>query len=362
MKRAAASLLISVAAAILGGCSTNETVVAPRDPAELEVHEARSTSTSYTVTQIALLPGDREGFAWKVNNSGHVVVQSNYLPPSGGLRQGHWFVRANGRNHMVPTVVQAISSGPLTYLVGSDGYEPLRWTFDPNTGVSEQTVLDVSGSGYAWGVNDNGDVTGWAGNAAGGEDAAIWMIDGARILVPNVDPSLYEGVEGRDINGAGDAVIQFHDNSGLHRGYVRIAGGTPVELSPLTGHVSTLVRGISEPVSGKVYVAGTSDDRNGNYRAVRWTIDRTNGAIIAREVMSERSYSNAMADDGTIAGDISGSGNTTAFIWNLTSVTMLKTPKGSNSGRAQGISGDGKHVAGDAVSGGYRIPIYWTAP
>ncbi|HYN81407.1 MAG TPA: hypothetical protein VES88_07895 [Gemmatimonadaceae bacterium] len=360
MKRVVASLLISVAAAVLGACSTQETVLAPRDPA-LAVREARGTSTSYTVTQIALLPGHREGFAWEVNNSGQVVVQSNYWPES-GLIQGHWFIRASGQNHMIGAVVRGISSGPVTYLAGSNGSEPLRWSFDPKTGVSEPTMLDLSGGGFASAVNDNGDVIGRIGYAAGGGDAAIWMIDGTRILVPNVDPSLYEGVEGRDITSAGDAVIQFHDNSGLHRGYARIASGTPVELPPLTGHVSTLVRGISEPVSGKVYVAGTSDDRNGNYRAVRWTIDRTNGAIIAREVMSDRSYSNAMADDGTIAGDLSGSANTTAFVWKLTGVTTLKTPKGSNSGRAHAISGDGKHVAGDALSGGYRIPIYWTAP
>lgn len=367
------ALVISAASILsFSGCNSADPVSAPLDPTDLAVREARGTSPTYTVAQIALLPGDKEGFAWEVNNAGYVVVQSNYWPDS-GLVEGHWFIRAGGQNHIINQVVLAISSGATTYLVGSSngagtyGSAPARWTFDLATGLSAPSTLDYSGAagGSAHAVNDIGDAAGTIGYTGGGGDVAIWKIDGTRFLVPNVNPALYEGSKPNDINSVGDVVIQFHDNTPpqLHRGYLRIASGTLVELPPLTGHVSTLVRGVSEPVSGKVYVAGTSDDKNGNYRAVRWTVDRTTGAITPPEAMPERSYSTAMADDGTIAGDISANSGTTPFVWKLTGVTKLNTPKGTNSGRAHSISGNGKYIAGDAKSGGYyRVPIFWTAP
>ena len=134
------------------------------------------------------------------------------------------------------------------------------------------------------------------------------------------------------------------------------------ELPPLAGHVSTIARGVSDVIAGSIYVAGTSDDRNGNYRAVRWTIDVASHSITATQVLADRSYSSAMADDGTIAGDISANSGTTGFVWKTSnSLITLKVPKGSSSGSTTSISGNGRYVGGSAKYGGYKKAVYWTA-
>ena len=167
----------------------------------------------------------------------------------------------------------------------------------------------------------------------------------------------------RDLNNRGDIAIFMADNNlNHHRGYLRTAEGAMILLPPLAGHVSSIARGVSELINGVVYVAGTSDDRQGNYRAVRWTVDVSTHAIIATQVRSERSYSADMADDGTIVGDLAASAGTTPFVWQTNNTTVtLKAPKGLNSPSAWSISDNGRYVSGQAKSGGYGKPVYWAA-
>lgn len=349
---------VLILAALLSSC-TPERATAPAATDALTVSAARGTTTSYAVTEIGTLPGDVESYAFEVNNAGQVVVQSQYFSMS-EPRTARWYIRSGGQNTMFTEgAINSIGNAAVTRVGGGNGTAPMVWTFDPATGFSAGTELDYSGapSGTVQVVNETGDAAGSVGT-----DAAIWKADGTRIIVANVNPAVFESGSVRDINNSGDAVIQYHDNSGLHRGYVRTSDGAMIELPVYSQH-SSLVRGVSEMIDGKILVAGTVDERNGNYRAVKWTVDPAARWVISRHSLADRSYSTAMADDGTIVGDLSGSASTTAFVWTASSLISLKTPKGSNSGRTWSVSANGKYISGDArYSGGYRKAVLWTAP
>src|SRR5687768_7385649 len=370
MKKLAPVALLSMLTSLFA-CNATETN-SPSSTSDFEVRAAKAPAAGYTATEIGTLPGDVESYAWAVNNAGHVAVMSTYFS-STEPRRARWFIRAAAGNTMFDAgPIKGLSNGSTTYVAGyaasGEAVVPTIWTFSLASGFSLHGALDYS-PGYGGSieaVSDAAQATGgisFAGaSPAGGTSAgAIWNTDGTRIDIPNPDPATFEGVVGRAINNSGDVAIQMHDNSGLHRGYLRTSDGTMIMLPPLVGHVSSLARGVSERIGHFLYVAGTSDDRNGNYRAVRWTVDVSSPGIVATQVRPERSYSIAMADDGTIAGDLSGAG-TTAFVWetNNTLVT-LKPPKGSNSGTASSISGDGRFVAGAAKYGSYNKAVHWAA-
>lgn len=345
--------------ALLVAC-TPEKVTAPVASEALSVRAARGATSSYAVTEIGTLPGDVESYAFEVNNAGQLVVQSQYFSMS-EPRTARWYIRSGGQNTMFTGgVINSIGNASVTRVGGGNGTVPMVWTFDPSTGFSAATELDYSGalSGIVQAVNEAGDAAGSVGS-----DAAIWKSDGTRIVIPNVNAAVFESGSVRDINNSGDAVIQYHDNSGLHRGYLRTSDGVMIELPPGGSQSSSLVRGVSEVIDGKIFVAGTVDDRTGNYWAAKWTINHAGHYVMSRHGLADRSYSNAMADDGTIVGDISGSASTTAFVWTNSSLILLKTPKGSNSGRTWSVSANGKYISGDArYGGGYRKAVYWSAP
>ena len=345
---------ICLMAAAVTACARHE-ITAPDQT--LQSREAKVSAPGYAVTELGTLPGDVESLAWAVNNSGYVAVQSTYFS-STSPRSARWYIRANGQNTMLNQVIYGLGDGVTSNVAGVlDGTTPALWSFSVSSGFSSATPLETSG-GVARAVNIYGDATGVSA------DAMIWKADGTKIVIPNVNPAAYAGGVGRDINNSGDVAIQFHDNTAPqdHRGYLRTADGTMIELIPLPGHVSTLARGVSEVIDGKIYVAGTSDDRNGNYRAVRWTVDVSSHAIIAIQSLADRSLSNAMADDGTIAGDIQATSGTTGFVWKLNgTLVTLKTPKGSSSGATSSISANGRYVSGSAKYGSYRKAVFWTA-
>jgi hypothetical protein len=233
------------------------------------------------------------------------------------------------------------------------------WTFDSVTGFSAPTVLDYApaSGGTVQAVSDAGQA---AGNVQGG---IIWNTDGTRVGIPNPDPSVFEYTSVRDINNSGDVALYMHDNDrNHHRAYLRTADGVLIQLPPIGGHVSSTARGVSEIVNGLVYVAGTTDDRQGNYRAVRWTIDVASHVITATTVRPDRSYSTGMSDDGTITGDLAMNGGTIPFVWRMNNTTVtLKAPKGLSSPTAWSISGNGRYVSGQARSGSYGRAVYWVA-
>jgi hypothetical protein len=204
-------------------------------------------------------------------------------------------------------------------------------------------------------VNDAGDVGG-----LGASSAEIWNSDGTTEAIANPNPSAYSNVEPRDINSSRDVAVSNYGGSGRpDRGYIRTADGIMIELPPLANHRSTYVRGVSNRTNGIIYAGGTSDDDNGHFNLVRWTIDLASHAITRTVVGPSSTIGLAMADDGTLAGNFEGSAG---LVMNLDGViTTLKTPRGATYGRAWQISGNGRYISGDAKVGNYRRAMLWTA-
>jgi len=347
----------SLAVAALCACTNPERLTSPHVDG-LQVLDAKGIApASYTPTDLGTYPGDTEAFAWAVNDAGSVVVMSRLYPSTGGII-AHWYMRTGSIvSNLDSGVINGISGGATTYVAGAIS-TAVRWTYSTSTGFSAPTALPhingLSERGLA--VNDLGDVAGGSGQAG------IWLANGTNIEVTNPNTALYRQSEARDINNSTDAAISFLGTIGNpDRGYARMADGTMIELPPLSAQRSTYADGVSERIAGRIYVAGTSDDDNGKYNAVRWTIDVATHSIVETAVVPALSYSKAMADDGTLAGIQAGS-NSAPFVWKVGgAVAILKTPKGSTSGRVWEISGNGHYVAGDAKFGSYRRAILWTA-
>jgi hypothetical protein len=362
MPRLSVRILLPLA---LAACSSPEQLVTP-DVESLTVSNAKAAPTSaYTPADLGVFPGDHEAYAWAVNNSGNVVVQSIYYPPNGGPGVGRWYVKTGSSIWSLDSgIIRAISGGSPTYVMTSVP-RGLLHTFSTAGGFSAPLLLDPINehTGNARAVNDLGvsaGAVGWYDGTQGRNEAAIWNPDGTGSSIPN--PGSYAYGEARDINNSGDAVIEYNGRNVIpDRGYLRTTEGAMIELLPLPGHRSTYARGVSERINGMIYVAGISDDDNGRYSTIRWAVDVVSGAVTA-EIGQAQSYSMAMTDDGSIVGVISGA-STSGFIWKRGSATTaLKTPKGSGNGRVWGVSGDGRYIAGDAKFGSYRRAVLWTAP
>ena len=360
-----------LAAVALTACSDSHGITSP--PRQVAVAYAKAPpggTATYTATDLGVLPGDQESYAWSANDAGYVVVQSNFYPQS-GLGQGHWYIRSGSSiTRFTDGALARMSNGQTAFILSGR----TRWTFNPSTGFTSPLVLD-SLYGYAssaGGVNDLGMSTGSVSYAVEGQsssDAVIWNADGSGSAVSNPKPDSIRSGGGIDINNSGDVVIGYYGalNPGVgmarpDRGYVRTADGVMIELLPLPGHRSTYVYGVSARVGGVVHVAGTSDDDAGSYNAVRYTVDLGTHAVIATSVGPASSYSQAIADNGTVVGVLAGSSQS-GFVWTVGgSVQSLKPPKSGTNGRVWGISGNGRYIAGDAKFGTYRRAVLWTAP
>jgi len=336
-------------ALVLAACTESEQLTSPSSEA-LIVRQAKAVaSASYSPTNLGSLSGYDESIGFEVNDAGSVAIQATYLPPSGG-RVAKWYMKTG-------SVVHLLDSGGIRAVGGSHvvGFAStgLRWTYSTATGFSAPAATP----GYGYAVNIAGDVLG-----SGVSGAEVWNTDGTTTSIGNPAPSLYSSVEPGDINSSRDAVITYWGGSGRpDRAYVSTADGMMIELPPLASQRSTYVHGVSDRIGGRIYAGGTSDDDNGKFNAVRWTIDLATHAITAVEVAAAGTVGIAMADDGTLAGNIEGS-TSSGFVMNLDGVlSTLKTPKGAGSGRVWSMSGNGRYISGDAKVGNYRKAMLWTA-
>jgi hypothetical protein len=349
---------------VLSACTSTGDVTAPSPAGELEVRAAKVPSAGYSASTLAPPSGYEENYAWHVNDAGYVAIQNNDYSTS--QTTALWQIRAGQQTVSAPGIVNGLSSGLTPYITGYDG-DPVRWTFDLTTGFSNRTVLDFTGGYSARGeaVNDAGDVAGSVTHqveGGSGSKAAIWKADGTQLLISLDDPAIVRA-SARAINNSGDVVIQGQvGNINMYRSWVRLADGTMLALPPTSAPLSVLVRGISERIGTKLYVGGTVDDRNGYYHPARWTIDLSLPSVYSRGGLSDRGTGNSMADDGTLVGEFSGTSSTTPFVWTLTAMSKLSTPKGGSAGRVMSISGDGKYISGDAKFGSYRKAVLWKAP
>lgn len=340
------ALLILTAAA----CTASEIPTSPGMNIPV-TREARTVAgVNYASADLGMLPGDEEAIAWAVNDAGSVVIQSTDFPAAGG-RVARYYIQTGVSKTIASGGVYALSGGPATYVVGFNN-TGLRWTYSPAAGFSSPTALPARPRA----VNDFGDAA-----IEDGGNAAIVKLDGTIVTIANPNPSLFPFVESRDINNSGDVVVSYQDGyqATPDRGYLRTSDGTMIEFTPLAGHNSTYVRGVSERIDGKIYVAGISDDDNSHYNAIRWAVDVATKSIVATEIGAAGTYSSAMSDDGMIVGVI---GSSSAFAWKRGgSLTALKAPKGVGSTRPYGVSGNGRYIAGAGMKGTLNRAVLWSA-
>jgi hypothetical protein len=311
-------------------------------------------------TDIGTLPGDYASSAVDVNDAGYVVGSSiSRTNPA-----SHGFVRLG--TSLIPLSDASIfsqglgiSNGSPVYVVGDYAYDgnshAARWTVDPVAGTATVKPL-TSGFGHASGVNDAGAAVGYANS-----DAVLWDANGTpEVLAPPV-PNTFTSGEGRDINNAGYALVNFSAAS-YTKTYLRAANNQWIALPPLSGDVSSYGRRVSEVVGTTVYVAGTSYRNDRSFHAMRWTVDILSNTIVKTESRSEISSGSDVSTNGSVSGSLQGRQTNTPFIWRLGGLVTLKQPKGGSNAEANGIGDSGNYAVGQAVISAYRHAVLWTLP
>ena len=348
-----------------GWAPDNPTVTAPLGSA---LARGNPANASYTSSNLGALLGGNSSLANGVNDAGDVVGGFNPFSTA--------FAILNGVATTLPGEqgnAEAISNGSPKYVVGFAGSPsaPVRWTIvngAPSAPQNLALLSDDEVGGTALGVNDAGAAVGAAFDTLPGQGrlAAMWSDAGVRTTVERPAGRGFVGGEGRDINNVGLAVFVFFQGSDADpaRAFLRLASGNLVELLPLAGDVTTYANGLSEVQNNTVYIAGTSRTSLFVFRAVRWTVDVTTGAIIATEVRSENSHALAVSNDGATVGFLEANAERTprftAFLWRGNDLLTLTPPRGARDGRAWAVSPSGEFVAGDAASGLSRNAILWT--
>ena len=360
--------LLTLAISLGAGCAPdNPSVTAPVGS---PLARGNPANASYTSSNLGALLGANSSQANGVNDAGDVVGGVNPLSTAFAILDGVATTLPGEQGN-----AKAISNGTPKYVVGFAGSPsaPVRWTIANGAPSAPQNLALLSDEvgGTALGVNDAGAAVGAAFDTLPGQGrlAAMWSDAGVRTTVERPAGRGFVGGEGRDIDNAGHAVFVFFLQGGNledapARGFLRLASGNLVELLPLAGDVTTYANGLSEVQNNTVYIAGTSRTSLFVFRAVRWTVDVTTGAIIATEVRSENSHALAVSNDGATVGFLEANAERTprftAFLWRGNDLLTLTPPRGARDGRAWAVSPSGEFVAGDAASGLSRNAILWT--
>ena len=329
--------------------------------ADPQLASARNVVPSYTSTNLGALPGDNSSRANGVNDAGEVAGYSCCSPGS------HAFVRIGSALTALPgdnANALAISNGTPRYVAGWAGApsQPVRWTITAGA-ASQPAYLQLGEATYgaARGVNDAGQTVGSAG-----DQAAMWDADGLLTIVPT--PTGFTRGEGRGINSAGHAVFVFSrpDPSwpdGIAVGYLRLATGEMIQLGPVGGNGISYANALTPVTAGNtVLIAGSSYASPSTSRAVRWTVDLGQQAIVRTELRSETSHAVGISDAGAATGFIEGPTNSlksNAFRWDGSQLLSLNPPKSGKEGKGWAISPNGQYVAGEAYVQPSRVAILW---
>lgn len=184
----------------------------------------------------------------------------------------------------------------------------LRWSLN-----GQRTVLPLlpgGDAGGAWGINDDGHMTGWSNaDAPGTRGRAVrWAPDGTVTRLGSVPGE--ESSWGGEINGSG-AVVGTVTISDQPQAVRWSPNGAATMLGALPGQVTATPYKIND--SG--VAVGTSTAAGGTPKAVRWD---ANGTITALPVLPGSTHSNAVGinNAGVIVGDVTVNGLLHAVRWN----------------------------------------------
>jgi len=355
LRRTLAGLLLSASLGF-AGCDGSPTE-SVGGPAPDEGGAARTTASPWSMTSIPALAGDAGLDVDDVNDAGWVVGRSY----SSGTRALLW-TSSHGSIHLgggLGSVANAVSNGTPALVAGSvqdAAYvaHPARWTISQDGSAAvTQVVLDDVGS--AKGINDQGDLVGFSGT-----DAVVWPVAGGpTVVAPPAGSDFTSGIA-QDINNAGHVVLVFSTDS-LDRGFLRLPSGSLVEFSPEPGDVHTYARHVTDVhTDGSVLVAGTTRKSESEFRAVRWKVDATSGAILATRVMTGNGSAGSMSEAGDLGGSIQKQQfNPKPTIWTDATTYTMPIPKGKISGSVRAISPNGRFAVGWASGMSGRTSLRW---
>lgn len=337
-------LLLTVAA-----CSEP---VEPTLVADSDDFRAAKPVAGITATNLGVLPGDNQSVAFGVNNFGQVVGQSAN-GNTGVVRAFLW--QSGAMTDITPSGYEsasyAISNASPAKAVGfrwaaGGSNQAIRWTL---TSPATIDVLETDASN-AYGINDAGAVVGTVCSPCAGASplwyGAIWNPPDSRVLIEPL--AGYTNAFASDINNAGYVVGASYGVAGgtdTYRGYIRLPGGSLVELAPLPGHSSSDAFALSEPnADGEIFVAGRSRTGTSESSAVRWTVSSA-GAVIATQDVATSGWADGAHNAGHVAGTTLGR-KQYAFLWRNGQLQKLPAVKRSSASAARGMN------RGDALGGG----------
>jgi probable HAF family extracellular repeat protein len=307
---------------------------------------------AYTITDLGPISGDNHADAYGINNSGQSVgdtadTSTHYNACAWGANGAISYLGALP-NDSCSTAYAVNNSGVAVGFSGqyhSDGTygNAVVWQ---NGGI---TKLPTLGGTYAvaYGINDSGQVAGWAQNTAGYWHAVIWQNGGITDLgaVSGKDSS-----EAWGINSSGwVAGFSWTSTHGWPPDWCAFVGKPGQALTQLGGY-GGLAQALALNDSGQV--VGWANIQSGSLpHAVLWD---SNGGMRDLGVLPGWAYSgaNSINDSGQVVGDSVNSNDTDgrAFIWDNNVMVDLNTLIPTNSGWrltwATGINDEGQIIGG----------------
>ena len=322
---------------------------------------------AYSAASFAPLAGEAASTANAVNNAGIFAGQAS-TPAFSYFRQ-RAFVAINGNLTKLTELpastyvaIGGISNGSTVYIAGaidtvsyglqSEITRPVRWALTPGGSIDMQLLS--SDLGFAWGVNDDGDAIGIAGN-----NGYIWRNSGQAVVI--APPAGFTTAVGRAINNSGDAIFIF-SSAGDGKSFLRMSNGDMIELGPPPGDTRAIVTALSDEVDGMIYVSGTSLTSNST-RALRWRVNTTTRSV-TRENLDPDTESQGVSNSGSQAVRAFSAAAQRNFprLWATDRVYALPLPQNTDaSATATSISKNGKYVVGKTSVQGVSNPVLWTA-
>jgi len=239
-----------------------------------------------------------------------------------------------------------------------------RWCPSAGYTVTDLGTLWGSGLSYANGINQAGQVVGYAYNGST-TDAFLWT-KGASDGVPS-NPQMKDlgtlggtstsglpSSDGNGINNAGQVVGEAYTAGGTDHAFLWTNGGTDgvatnpqmIDLGTLPGDSNSIAYGINKATNSHgVQVVGESDSASGQRHAFLWQ----NGVMTDLGTLGGTfSIAYAISDPGQVTGQASLNGDTVthAFLWQNGVMTDLRTLGGTFS-NGQAINAGGQ-VAGES--------------
>jgi probable HAF family extracellular repeat protein len=295
---------------------------------------------SYTITDVGTFDGSSFSTATGLNATGQVVGYDFTSDHQGA--QAYLFDSGNltdlgnlGGNH-------AFAQG-INDLGQVAGYSRLADDATSHAFLYDSgTLTDLGpngGNGFAYAINNNGDVAGYANINGGPYHAVLWQ--GATMtFLPDLGGSISYG---QAIDAAGDVVgLSYLPGDAVFHGFL-VSQGQVSDLGTFAGAANSWANGVNNVGQ----VVGFSGNSPNDYHAFLW--DAVNGMQDLGTLGGVRSYANAINDAGQVVGFAAlPSGVQHAFLYDGGVMTDLNDLLPPGSGwevyQAYGINASGQIV------------------